>query len=267
MANGSLEQWKENLNMQMICKDCKEVPPNLVEEFSNGDVVCGTCGLVLGERTVDTRSEWRTFANDDQGNDDPSRVGEAANPLLVGSQLQTTIAFDKSASGKSRDLHRAQNKSAHDKTNKSLQNAYRDINDICEAMKLAPSVSMYAKFLYKQIHDAGAFKGKSPEAINAGLVFIACRQQAVPRTFKEIHQVTKVPKADIGRIFKGFEKFFSYQNKLKKDKADQNGGEFILVGQILCFKLLMLLKRVRQSRRELFDYTIHRSQRLLPSVL
>jgi len=239
MANGSLEQWKENLNMQMICKDCKEVPPNLIEEFSNGDVVCGTCGLVLGERTVDTRSEWRTFANDDQGNDDPSRVGEAANPLLVGSQLQTTIAFDKNASGKSRDLHRAQNKSAHDKTNKSLQNAYRDIVDICEAMKLAASVSNYAKYLYKQTYDAGAFRGKSPDAINAGLVFIACRQQVVPRTFKEIHQVTKVPKADIGRIFKGLEKFFSSQNKLKKDAADLAGGKFMVVGQLSSCALLM----------------------------
>jgi transcription initiation factor TFIIB len=239
MVSGSSEQWKENLNMQMICKDCKEVPPNLVEEFSNGDVVCGTCGLVLGERTVDTRSEWRTFANDDQGNDDPSRVGEAANPLLVGSQLQTSIAFDKNASGKSRDLHRAQNKSAHDKTNKSLQNAYRDIVDICEAMKLATSVSNYAKYLYKQIFDAGAFRGKSPDAINAGLVFIACRQQVVPRTFKEIHQVTKVPKADIGRIFKGLEKFFSGQNKLKKDAADMAGGKFMLGGRLLCCALLI----------------------------
>ena len=110
-AAGDVDPYIENLNMQMICKECKEFPPNLVEEFSSGDMVCGSCGLVLGDRIVDTRSEWRTFANDDQGNDDPSRVGDAANPLLNGSQLSTTIAFGD-GSGRSRDLQRAQNKAS-----------------------------------------------------------------------------------------------------------------------------------------------------------
>src|SRR5882757_6178644 len=85
--------WEANHNVSIICPDCRETPANLVEEFSSGDMVCGSCGLVLGDRIVDTRSEWRTFSNDDQGNDDPSRVGEAANPLLNGSQLQTEISF------------------------------------------------------------------------------------------------------------------------------------------------------------------------------
>ena len=224
--------------MQMICKDCREVPPNLIEEFSNGDVVCGSCGLVLGEKTVDTRSEWRTFANDDQGNDDPSRVGDAANPLLVGSQLETHIAYDKGASARSRDLHRAQGKSTHDKNNKSLSAVYRELADLCNSMDFLDSVATYAKFLYKQIYDAGAFKGKSPEAMNAGLIFIACRQCQAPRTFKEIQAFTKVPKADIGRMFKGLEKFFSNQNRLKKDKAENAGGKCAWVSVRICHTLL-----------------------------
>lgn len=84
------------------------MPPNLVEEFSSGDMVCGSCGLVLGDRIIDTRSEWRTFANDDQGNDDPSRVGDSINPLLNGSQLETSIGFGEGM--RSRELHRAQNR-------------------------------------------------------------------------------------------------------------------------------------------------------------
>jgi hypothetical protein len=61
------EEWREDLNVTLICPDCKEYPPNIVEEFSSGDTVCGSCGRVLGERGIDTRSEWRTFSNDDQG--------------------------------------------------------------------------------------------------------------------------------------------------------------------------------------------------------
>ena len=69
-------------------------------EPSPTDMVCGSCGLVLGDRIIDTRSEWRTFFNDDQGNDDPSRVGDSANPLLNGPQLETGISYGDGGSGR-----------------------------------------------------------------------------------------------------------------------------------------------------------------------
>ena len=45
--------------MRLICPECKDPIPNIVEEFGSGDLVCGSCGLILGDRVVDTRSEWR----------------------------------------------------------------------------------------------------------------------------------------------------------------------------------------------------------------
>jgi len=201
-------EYVEDLNMTVMCPECKEFPPNLVEEFASGDMVCGSCGLVLGDRIVDTRSEWRTFSNDDQGNDDPSRVGDAANPLLHGSQLQTTIAFGD-GTGRARDLHRAQNKSTHDKATKGLLAAYKEIGAHCDAVNIPKNVADTAKHLFKVVDDAKAFKGKSQEAIIAGCIFIACRQCKVPRTFREIYALTKVSKKDIGRTFKALEKFFA----------------------------------------------------------
>ncbi|KAI9678884.1 MAG: transcription initiation factor IIB [Trizodia sp. TS-e1964] len=216
--------WEQNLNMHLICRDCKEVPPNIKEEFAAGDMVCGSCGLVLGDRIVDTRSEWRTFSNDDQGNDDPSRVGDGANPLLNGSQLQTSISFGDGGSGRSRDLHRAQNKSTHDKGTKALLTAYKEIGAYCDAINIPKIVSDTAKHLFKLVDDAKAFKGKSQDAIIAGCIFIACRQRKVPRTFREVFALTKVPKKEIGRVFKALEKFFYAQNKDKVDQVFQKGG-------------------------------------------
>jgi transcription initiation factor TFIIB len=218
-------EWSENLNMTLICKDCKEVPPNLVEEFSSGDMVCGSCGLVLGDRIVDTRSEWRTFSNDDQGNDDPSRVGDGANPLLNGSQLQTTIAYTE-GSARSRDLLRAQGKSSTDKATKGLLAAYKEIGAHCDAVNIPKNVSDTAKHLFKLVDDAKAFKGKSQEAIIAGCIFIACRQCGVPRTFREIYALTKVSKKDIGRTFKALEKFFAQDSAGKVAMASAAGGKF-----------------------------------------
>lgn len=251
-------EYVENLNLTMICPDCKEFPPNLIEEFSSGDMVCGSCGLVLGDRIVDTRSEWRTFSNDDQGNDDPSRVGDGANPLLHGSQLQTTIAFGD-GSGRSRDLHRAQNKSTHDKATKGLLAAYKEIGAHCDAVNIPKNVADTAKHLFKVVDDAKAFKGKSQEAIIAGCIFIACRQCAVPRTFREIYALTKVSKKDIGRTFKALEKFFASEAG-KGSLA--TGGKFILkhiasaIYILTVFFKVLLLDRIRTRQRILLTLLI-----------
>lgn len=51
--------YAPDLAVRLICPDCRDPNPNIIEEFGSGDLVCGTCGLVLGDRVVDTRSEWR----------------------------------------------------------------------------------------------------------------------------------------------------------------------------------------------------------------
>ncbi|KAK8117175.1 Transcription factor TFIIB [Apiospora kogelbergensis] len=206
MAGGAQSQgYKENLNEILVCPDCQINPANLMEEFSAGDMVCGDCGLVLGDRIIDTRSEWRTFANDDQGGDDPSRVGDAMNPLLNGSQLETGIAFGEGS--RARELHRAQNRSQNDKATKGLLNAYREISTLCDNIEIPKAVQDSAKHIFKMTDDAKLFKGKPQEVIVAGCIFIACRQAQVPRTFREIFALTNVSKKEIGRTFKQLEKF------------------------------------------------------------
>ncbi|CAI7598591.1 unnamed protein product [Penicillium discolor] len=198
--------WKKNLSAHLVCPECKEDPPNL--EFPDShETVCGSCGLVLADREIDLHSEWRTFSNDDQNNDDPSRVGDASNPLLNGAQLETSIA--SGGSGRARDLYRAQNKQSGEKANKALLAAYKEIGALCDGFNIQKTVADTAKYLFKMVDDAKAFKGKSQEVIIAGCIFIACRQCKVPRTFTEIFAVTKVTRKEIGRIYKALEKMWS----------------------------------------------------------
>src|SRR5271154_6092502 len=120
------EPFRPNLSMTLMCPECKD-DSNIVEEFSSGDMVCGDCGLVLGDRIVDTRSEWRTFANDE--GDDPSRVGNAANPFLDGAQLDTVIARGGDhGSGLARDLNRIHGRSTAQRHERNLVQAYKEIS-------------------------------------------------------------------------------------------------------------------------------------------
>ena len=225
-SQDSLQYAGPNLNLALICRDCKEDPPNLIEEFASGDMVCASCGLVLGERIVDSRSEWRTFANDDQGNDDPSRVGDAANPLLDGSQLTTNIALNDNLKGSkaANNLLRAANKHSGEKNDKALMAAYRDINAYCERIKIPKSISDSAKLIYKTVFDGKVLKGKSTEALVASSIFIACRQAKVPRTFREIYALTNVTKKEIGRTFKLVENYLRTTNQ--REAMSSKNGKF-----------------------------------------
>ncbi|CAG8823059.1 12661_t:CDS:1 [Gigaspora margarita] len=194
------KQVLPDLNIRLICPDCKNTTPNIIEEFASGDLVCGDCGLVLGDRIIDTRSEWRTFANDE--GDDPSRVGAAADPLLDGSQLDTIISRRDGGSGTARDLNKVHGRANAIKGEKNLVQAYKEIAAMADAIGLTRLIADIAKQLYKRVEEEKLLRGKSTESIIAACIFIACRQENVPRTFKEICAITRVPKKEIGRCFK-----------------------------------------------------------------
>lgn len=191
-----------NLNVTLTCPECKIFPPDLIERFSEGDIVCGSCGLVLSDRVVDTRSEWRTFSNDDQNGDDPSRVGDAGNPLLDSEDLSTMISYVPENTRVGRELNRAQAKSLVDKKDNALSAVYAKISQMCDGYQLPKIVQDAAKEVYKIVYDEKRLRGKSQELIMAAAIFMGCRKAKVARLFKEIWALTNVPRKEIGKVFK-----------------------------------------------------------------
>lgn len=194
--------FRPDLNVKLMCPECRIDPPDIVERFAEGDMVCGNCGLVLSDRIVDQRSEWRTFSNDDHGNDDPSRVGDATNPLLDGSQLDTIVAIGAPGTNFGRDLSRIQNNSNADRRETQLLQAFGRISQICESDSLPRTVQDAAKQAYRLVFDRPPLRSRSTPSIMAASIIVACRHAGVPRTFREIAGLTGVPPQDIGRTFK-----------------------------------------------------------------
>jgi len=54
------QNFGPDLAIHLICRQCKDPVPNIVEQFGSGDLVCADCGLILGDRIVDTRSECKS---------------------------------------------------------------------------------------------------------------------------------------------------------------------------------------------------------------
>jgi len=197
-----------DLAVRLICPDCRDPNPHIVEEFGSGDLVCGACGLVLGDRIVDTRSEWRTFANDE--GDDPSRVGAASDPLMEGiEQLDTVISFRDGGSGIARELQRAASRQQNSRSERNILSAFRDISNWCDQFSLPKTISDIAKQLYKRSDEEKLLRGKPLDAVIAACIFIACRQAHVPRTFREICNLTHVSKKVLGQCYKALEQAFN----------------------------------------------------------
>ncbi|KAF2861032.1 cyclin-like protein [Piedraia hortae CBS 480.64] len=203
--------WQQDLRSEVVCPDCKEDPPNLVENPHTGDTTCANCGIVLAERNIDHSSEWRTFSGDDKNHGDPSRVGDGPNALLNGSQLFTSIAF--SDGQRHSELFRAQNKSDLDKSNRGLREAYNHIGALCERWQLPGYVVDAAKHIYKDAAESPLFKGKNRDALIAGCLFLACRRNNAPRSFREVTDLTNVSKKELGKNFKLLETFLRQKEK------------------------------------------------------
>lgn len=213
--------WRQNLNIRVICPDCKMDPPDLIEE--NADTICANCGLVLGERLISMESEWRTFNSDDNRGEDPNRVGEADNLLTNQSNVGTTIAGGPNSSKESKKLRRAQNQQLDEKKDKDLNSAYQVIDAWADRAHLSGSVKQAAKGFYFAVHNANAFRGKSRDAVLASCLFIACRQAKVGRSFNEMFGLTNVSKKELGRTFKQLQKFLQDESKQRVENMESAG--------------------------------------------
>lgn len=172
-----------------------------MEDYRAGDMVCPECGLVVGDRVVDVGSEWRTF-NNEKSVSDPSRVGAAQNPLLGGTDLSTMIERGSPGKYEMDSYSKMHNRGGASGSDRSLMTAFREISAMADRINLPRNIIDRANTLFKQVHEQKSLKGRSNDAIAAACLCIACRQEGVPRTFKEICAISKVSRKEIGRCFK-----------------------------------------------------------------
>jgi transcription initiation factor TFIIB len=176
---------------------------SLIEDHSAGDMICQECGLVVGDRVIDVGSEWRTFSND-KSSADRSRVGAAENPLLDGGELTTYIGSvaTKPGSADNSTSFTQWQKKGMSATDRGLVNAFRDIGTMADKLNLPRIIIDRCNALFKQVHEEKQLKGRANDAVAAACLYIACRQEGVPRSFKEICAVSRHPKKEIGKCFK-----------------------------------------------------------------
>ncbi|ESQ32564.1 hypothetical protein EUTSA_v10005647mg [Eutrema salsugineum] len=174
--------------------DCKRVTVTVTDQRT-GDTICTECGIVLEAFLVDDREEWRTFANDDNSDKDPNRVGGPTNPLLKSGGLGTVI-FDKRKETISKDdlsvLCRTQNLVKNQEEDLFVK-ACAEIKRMTDALDLISGVEFRACEIISKLDGDSNKKrlrrGKELIALCAASVSMACRELKLSRTLKEISTV------------------------------------------------------------------------------
>jgi len=124
-------------------------------------------------------------------------------------QLDTVISFRDGGSGIARELQRAASRQQNSRSERNILSAFRDISNWCDQFSLPKTISDIAKQLYKRSDEEKLLRGKPLDAVIAACIFIACRQAHVPRTFREICNLTHVSKKVLGQCYKALEQAFN----------------------------------------------------------
>jgi transcription initiation factor TFIIB len=209
--NGRISEFHVNPEK---CNECNG--EDLIEDKKRGDVICKNCGLVLFAHLVDFSSEWRGFSENQQNND-PSRIGTPLNPLLD-SRLGTILSKGlKGSNILNERLIRTQNQSAMQKTEKFLNSSFTKISFILEKAFLSKNIREKSEELFKIYFDHLTLKSdgtrkkfclrkSETKATIAAIIFLVCRNESIPRSFKEISDVSKVSKKEIGARVRAIER-------------------------------------------------------------
>jgi len=147
-------------------------------------------------------------------------------------QLDTVISFRDGGSGIARELQRAASRSQNSRSERNILTAFRDISSWCDQFSLPKTISDIAKQLYRRSDEEKLLRGKPLEAVIAACIFIACRQAHVPRTFREICNLTNVSKKVLGQCYKALEQAFNLApgaSTLHTAASPSTGPENLLV--------------------------------------
>ncbi|XP_037951037.1 transcription initiation factor IIB-like [Teleopsis dalmanni] len=181
----------------VCCKYHNDAP--LINDDRTADMICSECGLVV-DRTIDTGCEWRTSIEHEE-TQNRNRVGGPENPLLTEANLETFTVVPSSQQSSSNQLSRSGTKRLITSSEQALIKAYDEIYSMGARISLTQSIIDRAKFLYRKIHSNRGIS-RTVLAKCGACLLIACRQEGVPRTFKEISATNDLSVKDIGRSYK-----------------------------------------------------------------
>lgn len=177
---------KIKLQNKNICKNCKK--QTLLDDFSNGIIVCTSCGVINDDQIIDEAAEW-SFGADEaaSGGKDPARCGMPVNPFFEKSGCSTIIGGPSHKNFFMKKLHAQM---SMDYVERSRYHMFVKIGRMCET--LSPSVLETVKHYYVKMANEKLSRGNVRLGLIACCIFYACKKDKVTRSIKEVSAMCEI---------------------------------------------------------------------------
>ncbi len=201
---------------ERVCPEC--LSDRIVSDPVRGERVCDACGLVVQETAIDPGPEWSAYSMEEV--ESRAHAGAPRDPLRGSSGLATVISpggrdahgnpvrtSDQRVYHRLRQLQRRATYSGPGE--RSLPELARALDRYASILDLPRAVRDEAGLLGRKAVDGRLLRGRSTEAVAAGILYAACRIRGVPRTLEEITQATGLPKKTLGRVYRTIRRHLS----------------------------------------------------------
>jgi len=202
------EVWKMQSLVQVQCPECGS--QEVIRDEEIGEIVCNKCGLVVVEDMLNRSPEWRAFTLEEKRS--KQRVGSPTDYSHFDKGLSTIIRIDRDAFGrplpaKTRSqmwrLRRWQIRSrTYGSDYRNLMQAMDELQRLSEKLHTPSSVQEMAAVIYRKALNKDLVRGRSIATIVVGSLYAACRFTKIPRTLKEITEVSLRDQKEISRAYR-----------------------------------------------------------------
>jgi transcription initiation factor TFIIB len=191
------------------CPECKST--KLIKDYERGEVVCGNCGLIITQISLDRGPEWRAFALEER--EARKRVGVPTSYSVHDKGLPTVIShIGQDAFGRKLPpdviqqmyrLRKLQYRAhTYDSFDRNLAQAMLELDRLSSALSIPDSIKEKAALIYRKTLREDLVRGRSIAAITAAALYAACRLTDTPRSLSEIASVSKVRRGDVARCYR-----------------------------------------------------------------
>ena len=202
-----IEDVNSALETLTLCHLCKS-DNAIITDPKSGEIICSRCGMVVSDKLLEKRQEWRTFAIDES--EGRTRTGPPSSLSRHDMGLSTVIGKENVDATKNKiepsmlsTMHRLRTwdfrTQVRSSTDKTLRLAFDELYSLKDKLGLSDAIIEKTAYIYRKAQQKGMMRGRSIHAVLAAAIYIACRQMEVPRTLDEIATIGNIKRKSIAK--------------------------------------------------------------------
>ncbi|KAJ1612726.1 transcription initiation factor TFIIB Sua7p [Cryptosporidium canis] len=182
------------------CKRCGMGNSIVVYDSKSGSEICTRCGVVVEDRVISEEQEWRSFSNDGNDGNSKSRIGSVNDVWLDDGTDSQLLVGDKKLM-KTMLRHNTQASS-----DRMIKDVFNQLREVANSFSLHDNIIERCKEIVKEQSNLNILKSGKKNVL--AIVYLACREEGVSRTVKELLSFDRtISERELVRSI----------NKLKKD--------------------------------------------------